>query len=62
VIQVFRRGEFDVAILDLKMEGIDGIEVVKIFKKMDMGMPVTMLTIHSSEQAAHDGIAFGACS
>lgn len=59
-IQELRRGEFDVAILDLKMEDMDGIEVLKIFKKMDERMPVIMLTGHGSEQAARDGIAFGA--
>jgi CheY-like chemotaxis protein len=38
-IQVLRRGEFDVATLDLKMEDMDGIEVLKIFNKMDERMP-----------------------
>lgn len=33
-IQELRRNDFDVAILDLKMEGMDGIEVLKIFKQM----------------------------
>jgi DNA-binding response OmpR family regulator len=41
------------------MEDMDGIEVVKIFKKMDERMPVIMLTGHGSEQAVSDGIAFG---
>lgn len=59
-IQGLRRGEFDVAILDLKMEDMDGIEVLKIFKKMDERAPVIMLTGHGSEQAVRDGIAFGA--
>lgn len=59
-IQVMRRQEFDVALLDLKMEDLDGIEVLKIFKKMDEHMPVIMVTGHGSEQAAREGIAFGA--
>ena len=33
-IQALRRKDFDVALLDLKMEDMDGIEVLKIFKKM----------------------------
>jgi CheY-like chemotaxis protein len=32
-IQLLRRNDFDVAVLDLKMEDMDGIEVLKIFKK-----------------------------
>jgi DNA-binding NtrC family response regulator len=59
-IQVLRRQSFDAAVLDLKMEDMDGIEVLKIFKKMDPEMPVIMLTGHGSETAAREGIEFGA--
>ncbi len=59
-IQTLRRQDFDVAVVDLKMEDMDGIEVLQIFKKMDPKMPVIMLTGHGSEQAARDGIEYGA--
>jgi len=59
-IQALRGRDFDVAVLDLKMEDMDGIEVLKIFKKMDPKMPVIMLTGHGSEQAAREGIKYGA--
>jgi len=59
-IQTLRKQDFDVAVLDLKMEEMDGIEVLKIFKKMDPKMVVIMLTGHGSEQAAREGIEFGA--
>ncbi|MBW2051712.1 MAG: response regulator [Deltaproteobacteria bacterium] len=59
-IQVLRKQDFDVAVLDLKMEDMDGIEVLKIFKKMYPEMAVIMLTGHGSEQAALEGIKFGA--
>ena len=59
-IQALRRADFDVAVLDLKMEDMDGIEVLKIFKKMDPEMEVIMLTGHGSETAAREGIEFGA--
>ncbi len=32
-IKAIRKQDFDVAVLDLKMEDMDGIEVLKIFKK-----------------------------
>jgi DNA-binding response OmpR family regulator len=54
------REDFDVAVLDLKMEDIDGIEVLKIFKKISPEMSVIMLTGHGSEQAAREGIECGA--
>ncbi len=59
-IQALRKQDFDVAILDLKMEDMNGIEVLKIFKKMDPAMPVIMLTGHGSEQAAREGMECGA--
>lgn len=59
-IQTLRKQEFDVAVLDLKMEDMDGIEVLKIFKKMAPDLNVVMLTGHGSEKAARDGIDFGA--
>jgi DNA-binding NtrC family response regulator len=59
-IRTLRREDFDVAVLDLKMEDMDGIEVLKIFKKMAPGMPVVMLTGHGSETAAREGMRYGA--
>ena len=55
-IKAMRKAEFDVAVLDLKMEDMDGIEVLKIFKKMDPDMPVIMLTGHGSEKSAGEGM------
>ncbi len=59
-IRAMRKSEFDLAVLDLKMEDMDGIEVLKIFKKMDPDMPVIMLTGHGSEKSAGEGMQYGA--
>lgn len=59
-LQAMRGKEFDVAVLDLKMEDMDGIEVLKVLKRMDPNMQVIMLTGHGSETAARQGIEFGA--
>jgi DNA-binding NtrC family response regulator len=59
-LQAIRKANFDVVVLDLKMEDMDGIEILKIFKKMDPDLAVIMLTGHGSEAAAKDGIKFGA--
>ncbi|UCF94396.1 MAG: response regulator [Desulfobacterales bacterium] len=59
-IQALRNQDFDVAVLDLKMEDMDGLEVLKIFKKLDPSMAVIMLTGHGSERAAKEGITSGA--
>jgi DNA-binding response OmpR family regulator len=55
-----RKVDFDAAVLDLKMEDMDGIEVLKIFKTIVPDLPVIMLTGHGSEEAARDGIQLGA--
>jgi DNA-binding NtrC family response regulator len=59
-IRALRKWEFDLAVLDLKMEDMDGIEVLKVFKKMDPSLKVIMLTGHGSERAAREGISQGA--
>jgi DNA-binding response OmpR family regulator len=59
-LQALRKTDFDAVVLDLKMEDMDGIEVLKIFKKIAPDLPVIMLTGHGSEEAARDGIRLGA--
>ena len=59
-IQRLRKQDFDVAILDLKMEDMDGIEVLRVFKKMVPDLPVIMLTGHGTEKAAREGLDMGA--
>jgi DNA-binding response OmpR family regulator len=59
-IRILRNESFDLAVLDLKMEDMDGIEVLKVFKAMASEMPVIILTGHGSETAAREGMQFGA--
>jgi DNA-binding response OmpR family regulator len=59
-IQALRARDFDVAVVDLKMEDMDGIEVLKVLKKMDPALEVIILTGHGSEQAAREGLELGA--
>ena len=59
-IQALRKNDFDICVLDLKMEDMNGIEVLKIFKKMVPEMPVLMLTGHGSAESAKEGMASGA--
>ncbi len=59
-IRAVRGEDFDVAILDLKMEDMDGIEVLKIFNQMGLSMKIIMLTGHGSQEAAREGLKLGA--
>lgn len=59
-IQILRKTDFDVVVLDLKMEDMDGIEVLKVIKRMIPDLPVIILTGHGSQTAAKEGIQYGA--
>lgn len=59
-IRILRKTDFDVAVIDLKMEDMNGIEVLRFFKKMVPELPVIMLTGHGSEEAAREGMRWGA--
>ena len=59
-IQTLRKRDFEVVVLDLKMEDMDGIEVLKIMKIIDNRLAVIMLTGHGSAEAAEQGIKKGA--
>lgn len=59
-IRILRKQDFDIALLDLKMEDMDGIEVLKIFKKMVPELVVIMLSGHGAETEAKRGIELGA--
>jgi DNA-binding response OmpR family regulator len=59
-IQILRRADFDVVLLDLKMEDIDGMEVLRIIKIMVPELPVIMLSGHASEETARTGKKAGA--
>ncbi|MCP4369223.1 MAG: response regulator [Deltaproteobacteria bacterium] len=59
-IQTLRKADFDVAVLDMKMEDMDGLEALKIFKKMSSKMEVIILTGHESERTTREGMRYGA--
>ncbi|MBA2880331.1 DNA-binding NtrC family response regulator [Desulfosalsimonas propionicica] len=59
-LQAVRSRDFDVVVLDLKMEDMDGLEVLQILKQLDKGMEVIMLTGHGSQAAARAGLEHGA--
>lgn len=59
-IQQCKRQKFDIMLLDLKMEFMDGIEVLKALKEIGIDMPVIMITGHGSLEDAKKGIDSGA--
>jgi DNA-binding NtrC family response regulator len=59
-VEIASKNFFDVAIVDIKMPGIDGIETLKRIKKIDPHMEVILLTGHASIEAGIEGIKSGA--
>src|SRR5881397_3471136 len=51
---------FDVVITDIKMPGMDGIELLQGVKKHDASVPVVIITAYASQQSAIDAVNLGA--
>jgi len=61
-IEAARTGSFDLALLDLKMPGIDGKQVLEILKKEHKYLEVIILTGHGSLDSAVECTKLGAFS
>ncbi len=59
-VEAARSGGFDLAILDLKMPGMNGIEVLEILKKEHKYLEVIILTGHGSIDSAVESTKLGA--
>ncbi|MBC8430956.1 MAG: response regulator [Desulfobacterales bacterium] len=59
-LAVIRGKGIDVAVLDVRMPGIDGIQTLREIKKLDPLMEVIMLTGHASIEVAIEGMELGA--
>jgi DNA-binding NtrC family response regulator len=51
---------FDVVITDIKMPGMDGIQLLQGIKKHDATLPVVLMTAYASQQSAIDAVNLGA--
>ena len=59
-LKAAKKSKFDVAILDLKMPGMDGMEVLQSLKKKHKFLEVIMLTGFSSIDSAVEATKLGA--
>lgn len=59
-LDITREKKIDVAVLDVRMPGIDGIQTLREIKKIDPLMEVIMLTGHASVEVAIEGMELGA--
>ena len=61
-VKAAKKGKFDVAILDMKMPGMDGMELLQILKKKHKFLEVIILTGHGAIDSAVEATKLGAYS
>ncbi|MFZ3121804.1 MAG: response regulator [Thermodesulfovibrionales bacterium] len=54
-----KQGGFDVVIADLKMPGLDGIELLEAIKKVDEDIPVIIITAYGTVESAVESMQKG---
>lgn len=59
-LEATKAKKYDIALLDLKMPGLDGTEVLKVLKRDHKYIEVIILTAHGSVEAAFDTTKLGA--
>src|SRR4051812_13732026 len=59
-LELFRRERPDAVILDLRMEGMDGLAVLQELRKLDGAKPVIILTGAGTEQLEYQARLLGA--
>ncbi len=60
-VQLAQREPFDLALVDLRMPDLDGLEVLRRLSGLDPPVPVLMLTAFGSIDTAVEAIGAGAC-
>jgi len=60
LIEMVKKNSYDVVLLDLKMSGMNGIEVMKHIKMIRPDIPVIVLSMHAEDQYAVRTIKAGA--
>lgn len=59
-VEEYRKGEWDLVITDIKMPGMDGIEVLQRIKEKDPGVPVMMITAFATVEMSIQALRRGA--
>jgi len=60
VPKLIQEGKFDLIISDLKMPGMDGVELIAEVRKIDKSIPILIITAYGSVDSAEDAVLKGA--
>ena len=59
-LEIVKRERPDIVLLDIKMPGMDGMEVLRKLRALDEGLPVVMISGHGNTATAVEAIRLGA--
>ncbi|MBP2681787.1 MAG: CheY-like receiver, AAA-type ATPase and DNA-binding response regulator, partial [Candidatus Krumholzibacteriota bacterium] len=59
-LEHYKSAKFDLVITDIRMAGMDGIELLAELKKLDPNVPVIIMTAYASQKSAIDAVNHGA--
>lgn len=58
-LELTKQGGFDLVIADLKMPGLDGIELLEAIKRVDEDIPVIIITAYGTVESAVESMHKG---
>src|SRR2546421_839580 len=59
-LRLFKHDHFDLVLTDLKMAGMDGIQLLNDLTQLDSSVPVILMTAHGSIESVKDALRGGA--
>jgi len=59
-LDLVKRGGYDLVITDLKMPGLDGVEMLEAVKNYDANIPVIIMTAYGTVETAEEALRKGA--
>src|SRR5262245_19397976 len=60
-LELVRKNHYDIALLDLKMPGMNGLELYRALKQLRAGTVAFVVTAYASSATAEEALAAGAC-
>jgi DNA-binding NarL/FixJ family response regulator len=60
VLQLLREGDYDLLLLDMTMDGLSGVDLIRCVRNLKPALPIIALSMHNVSQLALHAIREGA--